>query len=463
MFQMRLILTLVFLSLTLGCATGGSSSKFEIRSYKEAKLKNGLRVLFVEDRSLPSISFLMLVKTGSSADPEGQSGLTSLVTSLLDKGSSKRSTLQIADSLGQYGGSFGASVSHDFAMASASALSFHEDQLLTDFVEIVTEPAFSQNEVNRMKQQTVARLKKIVDDPSDFAGVMFEDYLFSGHPYSKNPAGTAKDLSKISRKHIIRHYLQNFRPNNAMLAVVGNYSPKILDKLNQKFSQWEARDLEPQAEVNIAKSAGLKVRILDKADLKQSQVRIGHIGIRRSEPDFLALRLANTILGGAFSSRLVHEIREKRGLTYSIGSYFDARKLEGPFIISTFTRNDKVGETVKESIRILKEFKDKGVTEDEVRDAKAYLRGTFPRSLETPEALAQNLLYLRFYGVPDSYLTNYLRDIERLSASAVNKAIAKHFKPENLSILVYSPRAGASAQLKDLGALEIKSFKEFLQ
>lgn len=461
---MKAIWTSLLISLIAGCASlGGGANKFELRSYEEKILKNGMRVLLIPDDRLPSLSFVMMVKTGSSSDPQKQSGLSSMVAELLDKGTAKRTTLELADSLGQIGASFDASVSTDYTILAASGMSFHEDQVLQDFSEIVMEPSFSETEVSRVRRDVLASLQKTVDDPDDFAAMMFDSYLFGDHPYARSPMGKMKDVKNIRRKNIIKFYLQHYRPNNAMLAVVGKFNSKdLMAKLENRFGAWSKRDIEVQNFPAPPQMSGLNVELIDKEDLKQSQIRLGHIGIKRADPDFLTLRVANTILGGAFSSRLVDEIRVKRGLTYSIASYFDARQFEGPFVVSTFTRHEKVGETVRETLRILKEFREKGVTEKEVQDAKAYLKGVFPRSLETPEALAQNLLILRFYKIPDTYLTNYLRDIDRIQLADINQVIQTHFQTDNLKVLVYSPRGQALKQLKDLGALKVKNFKEFL-
>lgn len=435
---------------------------FKLRPYETVTLQNGLKVLLVRDDSLPSLSLMMLVKVGGSFDPKGKAGLSSLVAETLDKGTSKRTTLELADSLGQVGASFGASASADYTMISASALSFHEAQLLTDFSEIVLEPSFSESEVRRVRREVLASLQRLVDEPDDFAGVIFQSYLFGDHPYAKSAAGNAKDVKSIQRKDIIRFYKQYYRPNNAMLAVVGKFSDNIVEQLNQKFAGWQQRPVDNLSFPAAPQISGIDLKLIDKGDLKQSQIRIGHVGIRRTDPDFLALRVANTILGGAFSSRLMDEIREKRGLTYSIGSFFDARRVEGPFIVSTFTRHEKVGETLRETLRILKELRERGITTEELSTAKAYLKGVFPQSLETAEAYAQNLLLLQFYGIGDDYLRNYLRNIDRLSEKDINTALQKHLKPDQLKILVYSPSQQVLTQVKGIGPVKVTSYRDYL-
>ena len=174
------------------------------------------------------------------------------------------------------------------------------------------------------------------------------------------------------------------------------------------------------------------------------------------------LRLANTILGGAFASRLNSRIRRDLGLTYNIGSHFDALQDTGPFEISTFTKNQTVGQTVSETLKILSDFKANGVTSDEVDSTKGYLKGIFPSAIETPEKLAFNLMILRFYELPDTYLTNYLRNIDRISASDVNRAIKKHIDDKNLKVLVYTSAETVLPQLEPIGKVEVKKAQDLI-
>lgn len=436
----------------------GSDTKAstQLRPYQEKTLANGLRVLFLPDESLPYISYSLLIAAGSAQDPDNQSGLSAMVAELLDKGTAKRSAPQIANDLGQMGAEFDASSATDYSIVSASALSIHGDALLSNFTEIALQPAFSDVEIDRVRKQMQAQIERRVDNAQSFAGIAFEEYLYGSHPYAKPVGGTLKGIQTVKKKNIIQQYLRYYRPNNAMLAVVGKYTPELAAKIESAFGSWQKRDVPAPKYGEVPPIKGVQIRLVDKPGLVQAQIRMGHVGIQRVNEDFLALRVANTILGDAFASRLNSRIRKELGLTYDIGSYFDARKDRGPFEISTFTKNASVGQTISETLKLLGEFKAKGVTSEEVDRAKGYLKGVFPRAIETPEKLAFNLLLLRFYGIPDTYLTNYLRDIDRLSASDINKAITKYVDDKNVKVIVYTSAAEAQAQLQGLGTVEVK-------
>ncbi|MEO0335816.1 MAG: pitrilysin family protein [Pseudomonadota bacterium] len=405
----RSVFTLVTLALALtvvSCATSSFNRNVEIKKFEETKLSNGLPLLMMKDDSLPYFSVILLIKSGSASDPEGQKGVSRMVAKMLERGTSNRSAEEIAESFDQIGASFSAGVSSDFTTITASGLSFHKEQILESFAEVVTQPAFSMKEIRKMKSLTLAKLQQTVDEPSSFISLAMSDYLYGDHPYGSPTTGSTKDIKKMKKRHIIRQYLGHYRPNNAHLAVVGNFDPAVMRKsLEAKFKDWSKREVPKTDVPGFPEVKGLSIRLIDKGDLKQSQIRFGGVGISRKHPDFLKLRVANTILGGAFKSRLVDKIRAEKGLTYSIYSRFDARKEEGPFMVSTFTRHEKVKETIQETLGVIKVFRDQGATKQEVEDAKNLLKGSFPRSIETPESLVQNLLSLRFYALTQRLMT----------------------------------------------------------
>jgi len=451
----------LFLGASLACSSVGLSGKYKLRKYSHEKLKNGLNIIYVKDSQLPYFTMQMLVSSGSTNDPQTKSGLSYMVANLLEKGTQSRSANELADSLGQIGSSFNASVDDDYSFFAVSTLSFNRERLLKDFVEILTKPAFSLSEIRRLKAQVKSEIKSAVDDPSNFASMAYTSYIYGAHPYGRRTMGTIRDVSSIRKKNINRFYLQNYRPNNAYLAVVGAVDNNIKDEIRKAFSSWKSSDVKTPDYPIVPAIKGINIKLVNKSDLAQTQIRIGHKAIKRTNPDFLKLRLASLVLGGAFSSRLMQRVRIEKGLTYSIGARFGAQKDYGSFTVSTFTRHDKVGETIKETLKVLDNFKKSGVTEKELESAKALAKGLFPRALETAEKFSQNLLMLRFYGIGDEYLTDYYKNIDAISQSDVNKAIAKYLDPQDLKILVFAPKSKTVKQLRPIGLLQVEDFKRF--
>lgn len=450
-----------------GCASGpangplaaGSytkpSSDSALRPHRETSLGNGLRVLFIPDQSLPSLSMGLMVKSGASEDPEGMSGLTNLVAGLLDQGTRKRSAIQISDDLGRIGASFRASVDYDYSYLSISGLSTTSADLLSNFFEITTSPSFSDAELARVKKQIAGGIERAFDNPRFVADLAASKKLYGKHPYGRSVAGTSKEVVNLSKKSVIQHYLRYFRPNNSVLVVVGQFDADFEKKVEAEFGNWAKREVEPEAAIAHKGPEGIRIVVVDKPGLTQAQIRFVTMGIRRNDDKFLALRVGNTVFGGAFASRLNDRVRKELGLTYSISSGFDARLAEGPFEIETFTKLDSVEKVVTETVSMYQKFIAEGITSEEIKRVRGYLAGVFPQAIETSEKLAYNMVLLRLYGIPDSYLTNYVRDLGGISASEVNSAIRSTLNPKNLTIVIHAPAASTESLRGKFDAYEV--------
>ncbi|MGE3385878.1 MAG: M16 family metallopeptidase, partial [Bdellovibrionales bacterium] len=202
-----LMMILIAVTAVTGCAgkSGGgsglfSSNKFQLRPFREVTLKNGLKVILIEDQSLPYLSLGMLVRVGSRQDPAGASGLTDMVAELMDKGTRKHTALELSDQLAQYGGEFNAAASKDATYVAASSLSFHQDQLLKHFAEILTEASFSNLEIERLRKRKLAQLRQLADDPESVTELALDTYLYPNHPYSKPVSGMIREVRMLSKK-----------------------------------------------------------------------------------------------------------------------------------------------------------------------------------------------------------------------------------------------------------------------
>jgi zinc protease len=434
------------------------NTPFKLRPYSELTLSNGMKVVLVEDRSLPYVSYSLLVQSGSSEDPANLSGLANFVGELLDKGTKQKTATQFADEIGDMGAEVEVGTHYDYTLIQGSSLTLHQDRLLNAISSMVQSPTFAEAEIHRLQKQLIASRQKLPDSAAAFAGQAFDEMLYGTHPYGQPIGGTIKTLRAIRRKNVIQFYLRHYRPNNVLMAVVGQYPADIKERLETSFKGWAPR-AQTASPVATMPENQMAIRLVTNPTLVQTQVVIGQRGIKRSDPDFLALRVANTILGGSFISRLNERVRIQLGLTYGVSSYFDARLETGPFEITTFTRNEKAGETVRETLGVVREFVAKGVTDAEVGGAKAYMVGTFPIAIETAEKFAFNLLYLRRYGIPDTYLSQYIPTVNHLTAREVNDAIQRHFDPTKMSILVYSEQK-VRPELEKLGPVDVKNFTD---
>ncbi len=432
------------------------AAQFQLRPIEEKTLANGLRILYIQDQSLPRIGLQLMVKAGAGQDSAGKEGLTALTASLLEQGTAKKSAPQVADAFAQLGSAFYESVGSDYVMFSTAGLSTYQGELLNLFAEVILSPAFSDTEIQRMRARVLAELAQRQDQPQSYADLLFDRTLYAKHPYGLPVSGSIQSVKSMTRKEIIKNYFARYRPNDSILAVSGNFSSDFKQRVEKAFGAWK------KAEINTIKFPApmavekTEVKLFSKAGLQQTQLRLGHIGIARSNPDFLKLRLANLILGGAFASRLNQKVRDDLGLTYSISSHLDTKKESGSFEISTFSRNEKAGEAISSTLAVVKDFANNGVTEKELAAAKALLIGQFPAAIETVDRLAMNLLLLRVFEIPDTYLTNFFSNVNEIQLAQVNTVIKKYFSPDRLKIVVFADEEKVLSQLNKISAVTVE-------
>jgi zinc protease len=423
----------------------GSSELSVLRLHREMVLSNGLQILFIPDQTLPSLSLGLMVNSGAADDPNGMSGLSNLVAALLDQGTRQRTAIQISDDLGRLGATFRSNVDYDYSYLSITGLSTHAVELLSNFYEITTSPSFTDSEIARIKKQIVGGIERSFDNPRFVVDLAATKKLFGPHPYGRSVSGTEKDVSALSKKNVIQHYLKYFRPNHSVLVVVGQFDAQFEKRVESEFGNWAKRRVETDPLSKNKEPDGIRIIVVDKPGLTQAQMRFVTMGIRRSDKNFLPLRVGNTVFGGAFASRLNDRIRKELGLTYSISSGFDTREAEGPFEIETFTKLDSIEKVVNETVSMYQQFITEGITSDEIKRVRGYLTGVFPQAIETSDKLAFNMLLLRRYKIPDSYLTNYVRDLGNISVSDVNTAIRATLNPKNITIVIHAPAASTAA------------------
>lgn len=441
MRSVQIILSVLCVGFLLSCSHGGSSKQSGgLRPYRVKTLDNGLKIFYVRDESLPRVSLSFLVKVGLAQESKpGQNHMTAL---LLEEGTQKKSALQVAEAFGDLGTSLSISPGPDFTTISSDSLSPSKSQLLMLMSEVVQKPAFSEHEIQRLRGQILADLQKKKDNPGGLAEDFFDGFLFGNHPYGRDVMGDNSSVQSLQKKDIIQHYLAWYRPNNTSLAVVGAFDEGFEREVESTLNAWTSRNLPAPrslAETLETEPGGFKAYL--KTGLAQTQIRMGHRGISRNNPDFIPLRVANEILGGGFSSRLMQKVRDDHGLTYSIYSTIEARKEPGYFGIFTFTKNETVAQTVSESQKVLSQFVVDGPSSKEINAAKNQLMGQFPRAIETSDRYAFNLMILDFYGVPASYLTDFRKNVARVSTSDIRRVLQKYYKPDQMKVVIYGDTA----------------------
>ena len=426
--------------------------------YQKVTLDNGLSIIMVEHRELPIVAIEMLVKTGSVHDPQGQYGLAHIVSQLLREGTRSKDSLEISEEIDFIGGSLRVNCGYDSTSVSTTALVKHFNTILDLLADVARYPIFKAKDIDRHRDKAITAIVKEKDNKTSIAYRHFNQMLYNKHPYAHSPIGTIAGLKAISGNEIKRFYETHYLPNNVILTVIGDIEPKnILTDIKNAFGDWKKGNIPKQALPPIPGIKGYKIRIVDKPDLTQTEIRLGHSGIARDDPDYFPLMLMNYILGRGPVSRLYTKIRVEKGLTYGANSRFEMRKLRGAFYIRTYSKNETAIEALRLVLEELKELTTNGVTKEELDRAKSFYIGHYPLSMETPAQIASKILDQEFYGLPDDYLEKYLDNIKAVSMEDVDHAIKRILDPENLIITLVSRAEDILEEAKVLGEVELES------
>ncbi len=434
------------------------AATLQLPAYTRTTLKNGLVVYVMPTRRLPLVDFRLLVRAGSVNDPAGKEGLAGLTADLLTQGAGARNAQQIAEEIAFVGGSLAASAGTEQIVLTCEVLKKDFAIGLELLRDVTVDPTFPAEEFARKKDETLGAIASQKDDPGTVANNALGPFLLGGSPLAHPTIGWEKSVGTLAREDVTGFHATHFRPDNALLAVVGDVDPKaVLAALDKAFAGWRANGGKPgDAYSAVPQTRGRSVLIVNKPEVTQTQIRLACMGVPRNHPDFYPITVANTILGAGFTSRLVNEIRVVQGLTYSISSRFGMFRNAGTFRIGTFSKNETIRKTIDETLKVVKALLETGPSEEELEKAKRYLTGQFPLGLQAPDALAAQLLDVEFYGLDPKYVETYGDRINAVTMADCRRALKSYFCVDDLRILVVSNPEVAKKAVEGLGPVEVK-------
>jgi len=408
---------------------------------------NGMTVLVLEQHFLPIVEIHALIKAGAAQDPPEKAGVANLVASLLDEGTTTRSSRQLAEQIDFVGGSLAVQAGEDYTTASARTLKKDIDLGFTLLADILQHPTFPKQEFERVRSQILGEISSDNDDPGHVAMKAFNQLVFQNHPYRWPVNGTEETLSKITLAEVQSFYTKEYLPNQVILTIVGDVTAEQATTLVQThFGSWK-KGVVPSRAVKKPTAIDKKTVQLIEKDLTQSTIVIGHPGISRTNPDFYAVTVMNHILGaGGFSSRLMDSIRDKQGLAYGIMSHYDARVMPGSFWINLQTRTETTNQAISGVLIEMKAIREAPVSDQELADAKAFLMGSFPLRLDSTSKLAQVLAQVEFFGLGFDYFSQYPKWIERVTKEDVQRAAKQYLDPQHYALVVVGNIAKAKVR-----------------
>ncbi|HYK40783.1 MAG TPA: pitrilysin family protein [Thermoanaerobaculia bacterium] len=429
------------------------------------KLSNGVPVILVERHKVPLVDALVVFRGGASADPQNRPGLANLTASLLERGAGSRSALEISDIADYLGANLSAGAGWDSTTVGINVPSARLEPGLALLSDLVLNPTFPAPEVERVRSELLTEILQWRDDPEQLASVAFSKAVFAGHPYSRDIQGNAVSVQAVTREEIRRFHAERYVPGSAAIVVTGDAVPATLvPLLEASFGKWKPSTAGAAPSVGQARQiAKRRVILVDKPDAPQSQILIGRVGPARSTPDFFPLVVTNTILGGSFTSRLNHNLRETKGYTYGASSQFDFRLSTGPFVAGAAVQTDKTGPALTEFFKELDAIRS-DVPADELARAKNYTARRFPAAFETAGQLAGRVRDQFVYGLPDDYFATYVSRIEAVTPADVQRVARAWIDPAAMVVVIVGDRKKIEAEVRALrlGPVEVQSIDDVL-
>lgn len=430
---------------------------FRLPPIDRLQTKGRLPVFFASGQKLPLVGIHLIHPTGAESDPSGKAGLADLAAEMLTLGTKKESASQLAERVDRMGAILSAHAGWDFS--SLHVLGLEEDfpSLMGLLTEVYTEPAFSPDEFEQLRKRRLALLTQQKDESSVLADERFNEILFRGTPYDHPIYGSLKTIPSISAEEARAFHERNFLPEGSFLVVTGEVpKEEVLRWIEDHFPQVQGEKADPEIRFSSAPSPAIKTFLLNRKDLTQSQIRLGHLGMAHAHPDFVPFEVMNYVLGGGgFSSRLMHRIRVERGYTYGIRGSMEPRKNLGSFTIATFTPTETTVPCVKEIFAVLKCFLEDGPKEAERAEAIQFLTGSYPLRFETAGQLAQRIIQSQVHGLGLEFLSAYPQRVREVSLTQMIQCARTHIHPERMNLVIVGRIEAFQRDLEPFGPVEI--------
>jgi predicted Zn-dependent peptidase len=417
-----------------------------------AALQNGLEIALVEMHEVPVVNLTLLVRAGSERDPRDLPGLATFAAGMLDDGAGSRSALEIAEEAAFLGAQLSTGAGHEWATVSLHVPKRQLAPALRLMADVALRPTFPDSEVTRQRELRRSAILQLRDQPTAQAPIAFNAIVYGDHPYGWPTGGNEASTAALSRQRALEFWRTYYRPGNARLLVVGDITMAEARRLlGEAFGGWQRADTPPLPDAEAPPAAPRAFYLVDKPGAAQSVIRIGHVGVSRHTPDYYALEVMNTILGGSFTSRLNQNLRETKGYTYGAGSGFNYRRLRGPFIAAASVVTAKTDSSLIEFFYELRRIRDSLVSDEELAKARAYVTLGLPREFETTRGTAAQFLDLLQNDLPLDYYASLVPRINAVTAADVQRVARRYIDPDHFAVVVVGDKSQIEAGIRALG------------
>jgi predicted Zn-dependent peptidase len=431
-------------------------------------LPNGLEIVVLPMTEVPVVDINLIVRAGSARDQRDLPGLATFTANMLDEGAGNRTALDIADQAAFLGAQLGTNASYEWATVSLHVPKRQLPVALDLMADVALHPTFPDSEVARQREQRSNAILQLRDNPTAQAPLAFNAIVYGpDHPYGWPTGGTEASTNALDRTKVLEFYATYYRPNNARIIIVGDVSlAEARQLVAARFGTWARATVPAVVSPVPPPGAARTFYLVDKPDAAQSVIRIGHVGVARNTPDFYALRVMNTILGGSFTSRLNQNLRETHGFTYGANSGYAMRRLAGPFTATASVVTAKTDSSLIEFLSELRRIRDAAVPAEELAKAKQYIALSTPGDFETTRGTAGQFLDLLSNDLPLSWYSTYVERINAVTAADVQRVARAYIDTDHFAIVVVGDRSRiesgiralneGSISLRDLWGQEIR-------
>lgn len=425
----------------------GEVKAFRFPHYVRHRLTNGLTVLAARSERGPLAQLALVFPAGAEHDPAGGSGTATLVGALLDEGTEGRSAPEIAVAVESLGGHLTTGADWDSGYLDMQVLSRHSGEALRLLAELATGATLPPEELERQQRRRLADLLRKGSDPSYLAGRRFAEVLYDGTPYGHTLVGDETSVEALERDDLLRFYRRHYALGNAFLLAAGDLdTDALVAEAETVLGSLASGAAPPPPDIRPPQFEGLLVDVVDRPGAAQTELRVGHAGVSRSHPDFVPLQVMNGILGGKFTSRINLNLRERHGYTYGASSGFSGRRGPGPFRVRTAVATEVAGAAVREIVAEMERIRAEPVEREELEDARTYMVGTFPYTLQTVSGLLDRLENLAVYELPEDYYDTLPERIQAVTREDVLRVAREHLRPADLAVVAVGPESELSGQ-----------------
>ena len=408
-------------------------------------LGNGLKILMVENPSLPAVSMTGSIFAGARYDSEAKAGQAIMASRLLDEGTETRTSLEIADAIESVGGAIETDGSFERTVATAGVLKKDVALGLELLSDLMLHPAFPQEYVDKEKERTLSEIISAQDRPQVVAGWAFNELVYQDHPLHRPSHGYPHTVEQLTRQDLLDFHRRYFVPNNTILSIVGDFRvPELLPMIENAFGAWEARPIQPPVYRDPVRQVGKRVKYITMP-AQQLNIYLGHLGVTRTNPDYYALQVLDTILGGGagFTARIPQKLRDELGLAYTtFASITMTAGLDpGRFISFIGTSPENMKLAIDGLLNEIRQIIEKPVTAQELQDAKDYLTGSFVFAFESSPQIARFLVHAHVYGLGFDYMEKYPQYIRAVTIDDISRVARKYLDSENYTLVVVGPVA----------------------